>query len=377
MKQIVVKLKQNQHANLDSFPFRYGFHSDIDIDIELTNVRKIDDEKIHKPNERYGVSATFTLPDSRHKDLRKVYRGKFIIQKIDNLIVTVIREGSLLKTEHFLSETLKTLRVDGDIDSQDLIDMFKKRIKTHAEVLKHLSNKIGEKKVRQAEDVANEKIEKMSKILQSSIQEAFKKDKHIEYLDGVVIRAELEKDEAIEEAIELKKKLKTSEEKNQVFLDLSKNKEHTVNDKYDISGTDWSKESTTSGVFESCIVQGDYLVVTLHVAAEGGEITREIRCKNTHIGDYEKAVEYVKSLKDGDMITYTTRGVDAYGSGWFYRIEKDSQSESNLRSNAERIPSQSSSPSSGGLNANDSDWGYYDHDTDFDIDENGNIKGKL
>ena len=27
-----------------------------------------------------------------------------------------------------------------------------------------------------------------------------------------------------------------------------------------------------------------------------------------------------------------------------------------------------------GLNSDDSDWGYYDHDTNFDIDENGNIK---
>jgi hypothetical protein len=27
-----------------------------------------------------------------------------------------------------------------------------------------------------------------------------------------------------------------------------------------------------------------------------------------------------------------------------------------------------------GFNSDDSDWGYYDHDTDFDIDEDGNIQ---
>ncbi len=372
MKRTVVKLKQNRHANLDSFPFRYGFYSQTDIDIELINIQTISNENIHDSKKRYGVLATFNLPN-----FKESLRGKFIISKRDSSVITVIREGSLFKTEHFLSETLKILREGGDINPQDLIDMYKEKIRTHVEVVKYLSNKIGKKKVFEAENSANEKIERISKILQSSREEICKKDEHIEYLDKVVMCAEFEKEEADEKIIELEKKLEASEAKNSIFSTLSKTKERPMN-KYDYSGTDWSKESITSGVFKSYSIQGDYLVVTLHVAIEDGStIIREIKCKNTHAGDYEKAVNGVKILKDGDMITYTTRGVSAYGSEWFYKIEKDEQSESKSGAGIEREASQYTSPNNGGINTDDSNFGYYDHDTDFDIDDNGNIKGKL
>ena len=326
MNNIIVKLDSNSHANLDSFPFRYGFCSATNISIELKNVTKLNDEQIHYSNNRFGVLASFELPNSK-----TLLRGKFIISKRDNSIITVIREGSLLKTEHFLSETLKKLRKDGDINTQDLMDMRNDGVSTHAQVVKTLSNKIGEKKVKQAECAANEKIENISKALQASREEIRQKDEHIEYLDRVVICAELGKEEAEETTIELKKKLEASDEKNNIFSSLSKTNGHSVKDKYNNYGTDWSKESTTSGVFKGYTVQGDYLVVTLHVAVKNGNaVIREIKCKNTHAGDYERAVEYVKSLKDGDMITYKTRGSKAFGSGWFYKIEKDSQSESEL-----------------------------------------------
>jgi hypothetical protein len=322
MNNITVKLDFYGHANLDSFPFRYGFYSATNINIELKNVTKLKGEQIHEPNNRFGVLASFELPNSKTP-----LRGKFIISKRDNSIITVIREGSLFKTEHFLSETLKKLRKDGDINTQDLMDMRNDGVSTHAQVVKTLSNKIGEKKVN-----------KMSKILQSSREEIHQKDEHIGYLNEVVICAELEKDEADEKIIELEKKLEAADAKNNIFSFLSKTKGHSVNDKYNNSGTDWSKESTTSGVFKAYEVQGDYLVVTLHVAVKSGNpVIREIKCKNTHGGDYEKAVEDVKSLKDGDMITYKTRGSGKFGSGWFYKIEKDSQSESKSWVNTESI----------------------------------------
>jgi hypothetical protein len=370
VNNITVKLQLSHHANLDSFPFRYRFCSDKDIEIELTNIKEIDVKYIYKPKERYGVVASFKLPNNS-----RTLRGKFIISKKDNCILTVIREEAKFKTEHILSDTLKELRKSGDICVEDLFEMHDKKIKFHSDVIRFLSDKIGSNKVLDAESSAKKTIEKISKVLQSSREEIRQKDEHIEYLDGVVICAELGKEEADERVIELKKMLKVSEAKNNIFSSLSKTNGHSVKDKYNNYGTDWSKESTTSGVFKAHTVQGDYLVVTLHVAVKNGNaVIREIKCKNTHAGDYERAVEYVKSLKDGDMITYKTRGSGAFGSDWFYKIEKDSQSESESWVNTESNSPQYTSPSSSGLNADDSNFGYYDHDTDFDIDENGNIR---
>ena len=317
MNNITVKLQLSHHANLDSFPFRYRFCSDKDIEIELTNIKEIDAKYIYKPKERYGVVASFKLPNNS-----RTLRGKFIISKKDSCILTVIREEAKFKTEHILSDTLKELRKSGDICVEDLFEMHDKKIKSHSDVIRFLSDKIGSNKVLDAESSAKKTIENMAKALKN-------KNEENAYLSEVTMVAVLEKEEADERIIELEKKLEASEAKNNIFSSLSKTNGHSVKDKYNNYGTDWSKESTTSGVFKGYTIQGDYLVVTLHVAVKNGNaVIREIKCKNTHAGDYERAVEYVKSLKDGDMITYKTRGSKAFGSEWFYKIEKDSQSES-------------------------------------------------
>jgi hypothetical protein len=44
--KIIAKLKSEHHANLDSFPFRYGFFSQSDIEISLTDTKRIRDEYI-------------------------------------------------------------------------------------------------------------------------------------------------------------------------------------------------------------------------------------------------------------------------------------------------------------------------------------------
>jgi len=406
---IIVKLEQKTHANLDSFPFRYGFYSQTDIEIQLTNISTIDDERVDKPNERYAISATFKLPNSK-----VLLRGKFIIAKRDKSIITVIRKGFKFNTEYYLSETLRKLREDGEISPHDLIDMHKEGINTHAQVVSHLSKKIGEKKVIEAQNFANEKIAKMSKALQILAAENKKKDDDNEYLSRVAIAAELEKEEAEEETeagkreiTELKKKLKTSDVRNVAnqlkFNELIENsdtsKNLSTNGKVNYSAPDWGSESSTSGVFKSYEVRGDYLVVILHSElpkpmfgeifadlmdrkkreAQNPTLTREIKCKNTHIGDYQKAVNDVKKLVDGDMIVYSTRGSGIFGSEWFFKIGKDNKIEEPYQSTRTEEFGQSEradkyEKDSRGLNTDDSNWGYYDHDTDFDIDENGNIR---
>jgi len=364
--RVIVKLESNRHANLDSFPFRYRFYSDKDIDIELTKIHPIDRKYIDKPKERYGVSASFKLPNNP-----KALRGRFIISKKDNCIITVIREGSAFNTERLLSDTLAQLRKSGDICVEDLFQMYDKKIKTHADVIRFLSDKIGSKKVNEAENLAKRKIENLANALKNKSEES-------DYLSGVAIAAELEKEEALEEVYALRDKLKISEKKNQRLeqmyesetAEVSSQKGKTMSNKNIASGIDWSEETSTSGVFKSYIVQTPFLIVTLY--KDGGE--RDIKCKNTHGSDYNKAIEDVKTLKDGDMITYSTRGAGAFGSGWFYKIEKDISVKLDAESDKENESLESYKDNDRGLNTDDSDWGYYDHDTDFDIDENGNIR---
>jgi hypothetical protein len=401
--KIIAKLKSEHHANLDSFPFRYGFFSQSDIEISLTDTKRISDEYIHDPHKRYGVTASFKFPNQTN-----TLRGKFILMKSNNTIATIIREGSSFKAEHLLSETLKTLREDGDIDSYDLIDMYKDRIRTHAEVVKHLSNKIGKEKVLQAERTAEDRIERLSKLLQKSRKEVEEQVDHIDNLNETLVATQHEKDLALEREaktarknVELAKKLKRSDELNtnieKNYIELKLSKELDVNTRTNYSKIDWSKETSTSGVFKSYRISGDYLVVVLYdkppvdpsspgaflfsgsvaQAALAKGLTREIKCKNTHVGDYQKAVKYIESLVGGDMVVYSTRGAGAFGSQWFYKIEKDNKTEETKQSTSSGQYNDSHEPSinnTSRFNSDDSDWGDYGHDTNFDIDENGNIQ---
>jgi len=286
MKDITAIIKASEHANQDSFSFRFGYYFLDNSEIELSNVTRINDENIRDPERKYGVRASFKLPDNN-----KTFQAKFILLKRNNFIVTVIREGGFFKTEEVLSETLRTLRENGDITPNDNIQMFKKNIKSHVEVIQYLSNKIGSNKVTIALDDAKIKIEKISEALRKSNQRADNAEIQIDQLQ-----------------------IKNKELQNSIEESSNKNK-------VQIKNTDWRNEAVTSGVFYNYKVSGDYLVVSLYTNNENQY--KLIRCKNTHIGDYDIAVQFVKHLERGDMVAYTTRGANDFGSDWFYKIEKD------------------------------------------------------
>ena len=160
-------LKSKEHANLDSFSFRYGYYFLEDTNLNFFNVTEFKDREIRDSDKKYGVRASFNLPNKN-----KPLQGKFILLKSNNSIVTVIREGSTFRTEELLSETLRKLRIDGDITPDDNVEMYKKNIRNHVDVIKHLSDKIGSKKVQIAEEEANNKIEKIAIALRITAQRA-------------------------------------------------------------------------------------------------------------------------------------------------------------------------------------------------------------
>ena len=125
-------------------------------------------------------------------------------------LVTIIREGGIFKTEELLSETLRKLREDGDISADDNVEMFHKGVKNTVDVLKYLSEKIGSQKIEIAINDAQNKINNLSKALENVSNRAKKVEEENEYLTGVAINSELEKEEAYELAKserELKKAL--------------------------------------------------------------------------------------------------------------------------------------------------------------------------
>ena len=90
-------LKSKEHANLDSFSFRYGYYFLEDTNLNFFNVTEFKDREIRDSDKKYGVRASFNLPDKN-----KPLQGKFILLKSNNSIVTVIREGSTFRTEELL-----------------------------------------------------------------------------------------------------------------------------------------------------------------------------------------------------------------------------------------------------------------------------------
>ncbi len=120
-KTLKIPIRAQHHGNLDSLAFRYGFYFKQDTKLDLFNCSEIKDKEIRDSHIKYGVRASFKLPNSD-----KTLQGKFVLLRSDDNLVTVIREGSAFKAEELLSETLRKLRVDGDITADDNIEMHKK-----------------------------------------------------------------------------------------------------------------------------------------------------------------------------------------------------------------------------------------------------------
>ena len=167
MASMEVLIKAKEHANLDSFSFRYGYYFLKDTNLKLHDVTEFKDRDIRDSDKKYAVRGSFNLPGNN-----KSLQGKFILLRSNNSVVTVIREGGVFKTEELLSETLRKLRLDGDINADDNVEMYKKNIRTHIDVIKYLSDKIGSSKVRAAEDEANLKIEKIAEALRKTVERA-------------------------------------------------------------------------------------------------------------------------------------------------------------------------------------------------------------
>jgi len=80
----------------------------------------------------------------------------------------------------------------------------------------------------------------------------------------------------------------------------------------------WNEQKKSLATFKSFKDDGRVLKVFLHDQAD------PIKCTSGHRGDYQRAINVVEGLKDGDLIEYRSRGVNLYSpKEWFFLIEKD------------------------------------------------------
>ena len=116
LKEFEVDILANEHANLDSFPFRYGLHSKNNWKLKLFNCHNFEWQK-HPI--KFLITASFS-------GLNGVEQGRFVI--FDNgyknpKVGTVWREDKV--SERLLSQYLRSAREEGRLTVYDLLNLHK------------------------------------------------------------------------------------------------------------------------------------------------------------------------------------------------------------------------------------------------------------
>ena len=159
MSDKIVLVEKNGHANLDSFPFRYGFSQSKDFNIFIIYSSK-PFEQIRDNKKRLVVTnARFDNPTNK-----ETLHGDFVLTSNGRIVVTVIRKDN--RVEKTLSKALKIFREYGYVKVNELIDYFHPLyvngdIKTHQDFKKYWVNK-------------NSNDSKKIAEMESSIAEAYK-----------------------------------------------------------------------------------------------------------------------------------------------------------------------------------------------------------
>ncbi|MDB9937993.1 hypothetical protein OAD78_02265 [Candidatus Thioglobus sp.] len=186
-----VIIKMNEHANLDSFPLRYGFTFDKDTELEIhCDPSTLRPDKNPKYKDRYNIVAKFVNPSNNMPETGVFY----LINNQDNKyfdndkVITIIRHLDEKETEHHLSEVIRSLRLSNDLSCQDLIKMhplyMTRQLSTHGQLVKLLVHTKSAEEVLRIKSISDQAVEKFEKLnheidgLNDAIQEL--KDENIE-----------------------------------------------------------------------------------------------------------------------------------------------------------------------------------------------------
>jgi len=302
---MIVKVQNNGHANLDSFPFRYGFTYSRTETIELKNiVRKSD-----VIDNRYHIDAVFTNPNTNNTE-----RGHFVLLDDEhNTVVTVWRIGPDNNDETRLSETLRSARVRGKITTDDMIKMHSLKISTLDEFIDYLARKLSAKELEEITTDANKRIEKLSNALRKLNEE--KQELHSNVKQQKEIINELDKEKQVLKSEKEKQDAKTKE-----LLQIIEELEVVSANAYDNRGN--------GGTWNP----GIYTVSGVRWGNKGRNNQRAVlmKLKDENNFEYEVANNWAGGLNDryrqvemliGQKIKYSTWG--SFSQDWFMNISTD------------------------------------------------------
>lgn len=153
-----VLVKHGEHANLDSFPLRFGFTLDSDRVCDLLLESKPSQD--HRFDNRLIYQATLIHPLTDER-----YFGTFVLAKEGEKYTVVTAWRNEIDTEYYLSEVMKMLRHSGSLTTQDLLafhpDYINGKLTTHAALVEALSENKSAQQVAQIEHDAQQAIEKL------------------------------------------------------------------------------------------------------------------------------------------------------------------------------------------------------------------------
>ncbi|MDB9934029.1 cell division protein ZapB [Candidatus Thioglobus sp.] len=164
-----VNIIHKRHANLDSFPLRYGFSFSSDSTLKLTySDSSLKPDKTFK--DRYNLIAEFKNPENN-----KLETGRFYLLNqhknhsvSHDEVVTVIRTTGDTQTEHHLSAVIRSLRESGDINVAELIELhplyIKGNIKKHGDLIKILVEKKSSDEILRIQNIVDNSVEKYDEL---------------------------------------------------------------------------------------------------------------------------------------------------------------------------------------------------------------------
>ena len=161
--KILADVVANEHANLDSLPFRYGFTYPRTTQMALFNCRnhnwQIEDVK-------FEVDADFITPNGTKET------GHFIIMFTEHKnpkVVTVWRNDQ--ENEFFISKLLTSLRKQSKISTRELIEMNPLYLAGQANTFEDLARILA---IREFEPEKKQELERLGRIAKSEARLEFK-----------------------------------------------------------------------------------------------------------------------------------------------------------------------------------------------------------
>jgi len=166
-----VIIKMNEHANLDSFPLRYGFTFDKDTELEIhCDPSTLRPDKNPKYKDRYNIVAKFVNPSNNMPETGIFY----LINNQDNKyfdndkVITIIRHLDEREIEHHLSEVIRSLRLSNDLSCQDLIKMhplyMTRQLSTHGQLVKLLIHSKSAEEVLRIKSISDQAVVRFEKL---------------------------------------------------------------------------------------------------------------------------------------------------------------------------------------------------------------------